>query len=444
MADCRNYQATKKQIAVSAYLKETAMNVPQTLDVTFIMLMTSIINLTQRSEDNSDHSTGEEEATNLYLLGFRAEYTMEHTRAMAQHFAFLLSYAMGNTVSSVVTDTNNEVYDHVITLMTGFESCAKSNPSFTAGQVLSEIRSERIYSNFVKKVTETYNMDDFVQISADISATGAHDTNVDKETITALDDVAQLTLSSGNTVSGATEEERIGNIDYIRVIDTVNGQYVYVDNTTITGCTGADPSVIDFTNPLSAPATASTTWEVLFLEDNAALDSLPAINDEYPLRTTNLSMIHGGKYVSGDVEGGHTVDGEIKNMTVTYENENLDVQSAPGGTSDAANRAVRHGRIHEITFNQDFINNLIQQGYTDGDIFAVKLVAQGTTPLEHGGSATVYPTITTIFPQVKISIADKAVDGKLLAENVTFKPLGDATNGARTTTVRNKIAAYAA
>ena len=438
----RNYQATRKTMSVSAYLKETAMNVPQTLDVTFVMLMTAIANITQRSEDNSDHSTGQEEATRVYLLGFRSEWVMEQTRAMAQHFAFLLAYAMGDTVSSVVTDTNNEVYDHVITPMTGFETCAKSNPSFTLGQGLSDIRKELIYSNFVQKVTETYAADSFVAISGDIKATGAHISNVKKEILTALDDVVQLTLPDTDNVAGATEAERIANIDYIRVIDTVTGEDVYV--TVVSACSAASPSVIAFTNPLSAPVSASTTWEILYIEAVTELDIIPAINDEAPLRTTNLSIIHGGKYVVGDVEGGVPVNGEIKNLTVTYENVGLEVMSVPGGTNDAANRAVRAARNHEIVFDQDFINNLLQQGFTDGDIFAVKLECVGTAALTHGGSAIVYPTVTTIFPQVQIMIADKAVDGNLLAENVTFKPLGDATNGVRITTVRNKIAAYAA
>ncbi len=439
---CRNRQATKKKLAFSANLRETAINVPQTLDTQMTTLLTSVANLTQRTEDNSDQSTGQEEATDLYRLGFRVDsFNLEFTRASAQHFAFLLSYLHGDTVSSVVADTNNEVYDHVITPMDGFLACNASNPSFTMGQVLSDIRKELIYSCFVKKVTRTYEKDSFVKIAADVTATGAHETNFQVDAITAFDDVVQLTLLA-LPIPGTTNEDRIRNIDYIRG-KNASGSWIYVVAGGISAVSAATPAVIDFTNPGVGVSSTDTEWEVGFIKAHAALDSLPALYKESPLRTTNLEFIYQGNFVGGDIEGGIIVDGEITNVVVMDENEGMEVESVPGGTDDAANRCLRQGRNHEISFNRDFVDNVLQQGHQVGDIFAVKLVTIGTTPLVHAGSATVYPTITEIYPRVQLQQADINIEGKLLAENVIFKPLGDGTNGVVIITVRNKVASYA-
>ncbi|MCK5606429.1 hypothetical protein KAR91_31295 [Candidatus Pacearchaeota archaeon] len=436
----RNRQATKKTLSVSAYQKETAINTPQTLDLQLVSPLDSIINLTQETQDNSDHSTGQEEATRLYRLGFSAVWTYNDNRAMPQLFAFLLAYAMGNTVSGIVPDTNNEVYDHVITCMDGFEACANSNPGFTAGQNLSEVRKELIYSNYVSKVVETYPKNDFVSISADIVATGAHETNVQEDTITAFDDVVQLTLTQ--EVPGVDDAARQKNIDAIVGIVIATGERVYITDITSVAA-GATPIVV-FTNPGLGATSADTTWIVTYIIANAALDTLPAINDEQPLRTTNLSIIKDGVYDSGDIIGGYLVNGEVTDVEVSYENEGLVVESVPGGTEDAGNRAVRKGRIHSISLSEDLARNLNEQGFKNGDIFAVKLVAEGTIPLVHGGVGVVYPTVTHIFPQCQYMSNDIGVTDKLLTETAVLLPLGDATNPVRETTVRNKIAAYAA
>ena len=57
----RNYLADYNLLAVSALLKETAINTEQTLDTSLLVAKSDIIQLDPRREDNSNELTGKEE-----------------------------------------------------------------------------------------------------------------------------------------------------------------------------------------------------------------------------------------------------------------------------------------------------------------------------------------------------------------------------------------------
>jgi len=87
--------ATHNQLAVSANLRETAINQEQTLDTTFLVDLNTVLNYRALKYANRDEATGLEEAGKLYDLGGTVAGSLAFSRAQPQHFAFLMAYALG-------------------------------------------------------------------------------------------------------------------------------------------------------------------------------------------------------------------------------------------------------------------------------------------------------------------------------------------------------------
>src|SRR4030042_3889360 len=93
----RNYLADYNLFAISANLKETALNTEQTLDTLLRISKANIIEADLRSESNADELTGHEEPDRLYNLGYLLGKTIEFPKAQPTHFAIGYCFGLGSS-----------------------------------------------------------------------------------------------------------------------------------------------------------------------------------------------------------------------------------------------------------------------------------------------------------------------------------------------------------
>jgi hypothetical protein len=94
--------ASNNVIAVSAKLRETAINTEQTLDTTMLWNMASLIDIDPRRQNNDNEAHGKEEVDTIYDRGKLSMWPAAHDMAQPQNIAFLMGYGMGNVVSTTL------------------------------------------------------------------------------------------------------------------------------------------------------------------------------------------------------------------------------------------------------------------------------------------------------------------------------------------------------
>ena len=288
----RNFMATHNLIAVSAASRETAINTPQTLDVTLLCALTDTFNLVPRRDPNDDEATGYEEADLVYDLGKKGGATMTFPRAQPQHFAFILAYALGQCYSSVIGSAD----EHEITPIDGDLDADRSNPSFTGGQRYGKTVLKRRYaSNFVNSFMATFTKDDWVKLSADIKGTGLVADNLTNETISANDNATSLTLAA-LAVEGVTAAARLSNVQRIR--GYYNSAWRDVAYSAVSAAT---PAVITITSV--GGAGAAIDYEVDYIATEAGWMTFPARVTETPLRVAEMTLKLGGTYIDHVTNG---------------------------------------------------------------------------------------------------------------------------------------------
>ena len=204
----RNYLADFDLLAVSANLKETDLNVEQTLDTTMLVSKSNLIHLEPRREDNSNEQTGMEEPDTVYDMGNLSNSTLDFEKAQAQHIAFGYAYALGVDIPSAW----GTGFEHLIT-----PTPDMGLPSFTgAGRVGKTIIKRRFASLFADTFKVTYAKDSWVKASMGVKGTGKFTDSVTKETISAAYNATTLALAA-NAVEGADAATRLGNVHRIRV-----------------------------------------------------------------------------------------------------------------------------------------------------------------------------------------------------------------------------------
>ena len=135
----RSIRANHNIIAVSAYAKETAINIAQTLDLSLLASVGDMISIEPRRENNKDELTGKEEADMIYNLGQTVALALNFPKAQPQHFAFLYAYALAAIASSAA----GSGFLKTITPIDGDLDRQRSIPSFTAGQRTGKTRSKQ-------------------------------------------------------------------------------------------------------------------------------------------------------------------------------------------------------------------------------------------------------------------------------------------------------------
>lgn len=427
----RDFFAHNNLIAVSANLKETAMNTEQTLDTSMLVDMGDVINLAPRRESNIDEARGKEEADDVYDLGGIAEGNLNFNKAMPQHFAFVLAYALGQCASAAAGTTG---YKHTITPLAGDLLESQSNPGFTLAMRLgNQILKRRLASMFIDSFAATFESDAWVKLSAAIKGTGKYTDNVIGETLTALDNATSLTLAA-NGVQGADAATRLKNVQ--RIIAEYPSTGVWTD-VTYSAVSGATPAVITITSV--GGAGASISYKVMYIPTEPAWCTFPSRIVETPLRVVQLKVNIGGKWNGSAIAGGHEIGGVLKGFVWNFKNNITPELSLGSGLSSYANRALRTGREQSLELNRDFYDYVYQQHIYDNDDFVIHAIAEGAE-YETGHKYTVQ----VVFPKVRVLKSPIGVGDKRLNEKLDITVLEDDTYGSVVAYVKNKVEKYAA
>ena len=427
----RNFMATNNLFAVSANLRETAINTEQTLDTTMLCALANMINLEYRRENNGNEATGKEEPDAIYDLGALAAGVLGFEKAQPQHFAFLLSYALGVSTPGVLGTGG---YKHVITPILGDLDVSRSVPSFTAAQRYGQtILKRRFASMFVDSFTATFARDSWCKISGNIKGTGKRTDNIVEETVNAYIDATTLTLATFG-VEGADAPTRLVNVQRIKV-ELTTGVWTEVAYSAVTA---GPPSAITIVAP-SASHTLKN-FKVLYIaaESGSAWMTFPARISETPLRVSQMTLNVGGTWSGSAFAGGRALQAEMKQLEWSF-NNNLAVEFVPGAGGLYAARAMRNGRTQKIKLDREFREFIMQQHMSDNDTLGLYILAQGELY-----DATYKYQVEIIFPKVAVLTAPISVDGKRLAEAGDIQVLEHDTYGSVIVNVQNKQPAYAA
>lgn len=421
-------QATYNQVAVSANVRESAINTAGTLDTLMLFDMANVIQLEPRREDNGNETIGKEEADAIYDNGAMASYNASNEKAQPQHFAFLFGYGLG----SVSTATLGDGHKHTITPISGDFDGDRSNPSFTAAQRFGKtITKRRFASMFVDQVTATFARDSWAKISASVKGTGKYDLDYDEESISALDNVTSLTLAA-NAVAGSTAAERLASVHQIKV-ELAAGVWTEVAYSAVSAAT---PAVITITS--AGGSGASKTYKVLYRPAEAAWATFPARVTESPLRVSELTVKVGGTWTGSAFSGGRTLTSEVSSLEYTLSN-NGSCEFVPGAGGAYAGRYIRTGRTQKIKLDREFRELILQNKITENETFGIYVKCEGALY-----DATYKYQVEFIFPKCAVVAAPIGVNNKRLSESVDVQVLEDDTYGSVIVIVQNLVEKYAA
>jgi hypothetical protein len=425
--------ATDVQIAVSANLKETGINVEQALDTGMLCDIASIPGREAKREDNADEAHGKEEADTIYDLGGLSKMKMRFPRMQAQHMAFIGSNGLASS-SSVAAGTG---FLRTILPITGDLDAARSSPSFTlAARLGKHLQKIREASMFVTGFDLTLERDSWAVLEADVNGTGKETTNRTKETVNAAYNAASLTLAA-NGVAGADAAERLANVHHIRVQVPVTLEWVDVVYSAVSDAEGA---VITITPP--GGVATLTDYEIIYNIKEAGAYAwcvFPNRVDEPPLRVSDFAVNIGGKW-TGSLAGGHSMAADINMFKWSCKCGPVPDFAPGGGTYLYANRALREPRKQTVTLDRRFVDAILAQRFDDIEYFTLYAIAAGAiydTPHKY--------TVEVIFPRVAVKGRPVSVgDKKRLVEAVEFDVYQDDTYGSVILRTKNMVENYAA
>ncbi len=424
----RSFRAQNNALAVSANTAETAVNVAQDPDMSLQVAVSDTIGLERRREDNVDELTGREEASTVYDLGQTAQGNLTFNKAQPNHFGFVMAYGLG----SITTEAAGGGYKHTITPIAEDLDLTRSNPTFSLAMKYGETVLKRLFSSMaVDQITATFARDEWVKLTASLKGTGKVNDNVISETVEALDNVTALTLA--NAVEGSTAEERLDSIHEV-LVELTTGVWTQV---VVTAADDADPCELTIEDPGGAGDTVN--YKVLYRPaESDAWMTFPALIEETPMRTSDVTVNVGGQWSGSAFTGGRTMACDAKSIEWSFQN-NLQVEFCFSAAGDYAGRIFRDGRTQTVKVDREFRDMVYQQGMTDNDEFALKVMAEGAE-FDTGHNFTV----DLVFPRVAFKAAPISVDGKRLAESIELAVLEHETYGSVIAIVKNEVATYAA
>ncbi len=430
----RSFQATHNLLAVSALLKETALNTEQTLSHGMLCDLASVFAYEPRRESNVDEATGKEEPDDLYDLGALASLDLNFTKAQAQHAALILAYALGSVATAAAGATG---YKHTITPIAGDLDASRSNPSFTAAMRYGKHLLKRRFAGcLIDSFTLTLKKDSWMALKAGVKSTGKMTTNMTDEIVNAAYNAASLTLAA-NGVAGSTAQERLDNVHHIRVQVPTSNEWVDVAYSAVSD---ASPAIITITPPGGVATLCD--YKIIYNIKEAgtyAWCSFPSRVTEPPLRVSDFSVNIGGKWDGSALTGGHALSSDINSLEWSF-NQNLKPEFTPGsGSGVYANRALREARVQKITLDRVFRDYIVAQRLDDDETVVIRAIAEGAE-YEAGHKYTV----EIVWPKVAVVQTPISVDGKRLAEKGDLLVMEDDAYGSVVAYVKNKIATYAA
>lgn len=423
----RSIRAKHNMIAVSAGTAETAINTEQTLDLSLLAAIDNIITLSPRRETNADEATGKEEPDTVYDMGKTSALQLMFAKAQPQHFAFLYAYALGE----VATTAAGDGYLHTITPIDGDLEVERSQPSFTAAQRMGKtIARERFASMFINSLSALFSKDSFCQVSGEAVGTGKYDSSITEESITAAENVTELTLAA-NGVSGADAAGRLDAVHQIKV-ELSSGVWTEVEFSAVSAAT---PAVITISAP--GVGTDDRTFKVLYAPADEGWMTFPSRVVETPLRVSELVFTLGGTWNGSSFAGGKDIGAEINSIEHKFANNGA-VEFTPGAGGSYASRYFRDGREQTLVLDREFRDYIIRNHMDENDTFGARILAEGAefdTGHNYG--------VDIIFPKLGVLEAPISVNGKRLGEKGDMIVLEDDTYGSVIVKVKNLQTGYA-
>jgi len=430
----KSYRAGDNRILVSAQNAETAVNMAQTLDTSLLVDRNTVININPRREANDDELTGLEEASRIYSRGQTAQASFNFSRGQAQHFAFLLGFGLGAVSTSGVGAAG---YLHTITPIDGDLDVRRSNPSFTAAMRFGEVEKILFSSGFINSVSASFQKDAFAQVSGDVLLTGKTEENIVEETVSALNDVTELTLAA-NGVHGTTAADRLDSIHQVRA-ETSTGVW---EEVTVTGVSDATPAVLTITG-LAGDGMESIDYKILYRAEESGeawkglVDSITQAY-ETPLLVSDLAINFGGKWDGSAFQGGRTMRCEVGSVEYSL-NNNGNLEFCVGEADDYAGRYFRDRREQTVTLSREVRDAIARYRLKNDEHFGLSIKAVGAQ-YETGR----YYTVWFILPKIVAMNLSRSVDGQKNVESLEYRVLQDDTYGSVIVQVENAVATYAA
>lgn len=423
----RSVRANHNLVAVSAGYRETAINTEQAFDLSLAVALDDVLTLAMRRQNNSDEATGMEEPDYIYDLGATSQGSFKFTKAQPQHLAFVLAYGLGASAQAAA----GIGYQHTLTPIAGDLDLQRSMPSFSAMQRYGKtILKRRFMSMFVDGFSVSFKKDDFVSLSADIKGTGKYVDNVTEEIVSAAGNAVSLSLAA-NAVQGSTAQERLDNVQRIRV-ELTSGVWTEVAFSAVSSAT---PAAITITAPGGSATTVN--YKILYVPTEDSAFTFPAKVQETPLRVAELTVVMGGTWNGTTFSGGRTLSAELSGIEWKFANK-LAIEFLPGAGGAYATSAYRDGREQTLSVDRKMMETIFQRHVIDNSIFGLRLLAEGAL---YDGSNKYQMEI--IFPRLAVLNADPKVGGKVMEESSTLQVLEDATYGSVIVKIKNLQAGYA-
>lgn len=415
-------------IAVSALLKETALNTEQTLSNAFVVAPNVLVKLKQNMDDDSAQATGYEEPTNLYSKGYESSLQLPFDMAEAQHFAFLYGYHLGG-ISTAAYGTG---YKQTLT-----KSASRVPPTFTVGDRVSNtpfIVKRRFAGFVVDQVKTTLAKGSWAKIEGTCKGTGKFEDTLVEETVAGFYDDTTVTLAA-NPVQGGTAPLRLDNVHSIKVQKPVTLEW---EDVVFSAVSAATPAVITITAP--GVAHTATSFKVLYMPAAAAWETFPSRLVESPLWVANLSIKVGGLWDGSSYLGGHSLGVDVKSIEHTSNRKSVvEQRPASGATGTYANYAQFGALEQSLSLDKEMRDFILGQRHQDLENMMVEAYLIGA---EFESGKNYY--VKMLWPKVSVIEHDISVDGKVVMEKGSLKVMEHATYGSIRVEVATELATVAA
>jgi hypothetical protein len=405
---------THSILAVSA-MKQAAARTAATVDLAFLVDTGSTLKLDANRETNRDDLNGLEEPDEVFMLGWQTSIPISWNRLQPHMAAWALAYGLGSVAT---VDHADSSYTHTILGMTDTLNPLATVIQRYGNSVLKRRAMDMTVNNFTLALSEGW-----VTGSCELQGSGYWDANTSKETITAADDVTELTLAAD--IHGTTDPERLKNLQVVEA-QLTTGEWVTV---VPTGIDAVNKDTFTF----AAPGATSTdiTYRVIFVPDEPAWCTLPARTKESPLKVTDFLIRRNGLWDGTALTGGIPISADFKNFEYSLQNDQTYMSHPKAlvgqlGTDDLHTEYEgRSGRTQTIKLGRQFRDMALHQHFLDNETINLHLIAQGP---EFVVGVRSY-ILELFFPKLAVLQDPLEVDNKKLAEAGDLEVLHDETLG---------------
>lgn len=419
-----NTRSNLNLLAVSAALRETAINTPQNTSQTLLVSADNYLDVSPRRENNASDANGLEEPDVIYDNGQTTVLPLTFDKLQPNQAAFMLAYGLGS-VTSAAAGTGRL---HTIKPINGDIDEERSNPTFTAVQRRANaVEFLRAASMAVSSCSITFAADDWVKGSASCVGTGRTESTLTEVSITALDNATSLTLPVA--AAGATSAERLDNVHQVRALYAGGWKWIKpTDSATAT----------TLTIPSLGGAGANVTYKVLYMQTLPTWTTMPARINESPLRVSQMCLTIGGTWNGTAFVGGVGLGSSLGSFEWSLDNK-ITPEFTPCSGGAYAGKLRRGKREQKIKLSRELRSLLLANYMRNNEYFGLQVLCEGALY-----DATNKYTIEAIFPRLGI-ISDPLKSNKdRVAEDGELTVLQDATYGSSIFRIKNLVSGYAA